>query len=74
MALVGDVLGLPVVGAESQTVRAEVSVRLSNSRILPGITLGTVYAAYVARLTRGGMLEVVRSDFVRTARASGLSP
>jgi oligopeptide transport system permease protein len=41
--------------------------------ILPGITLGSVYAAYVARLTRGGMLEVVRSDFVRTARAKGLS-
>jgi oligopeptide transport system permease protein len=41
--------------------------------ILPGITLGTVYAAYIARLTRGGLLEVVRSDFVRTARAKGLS-
>lgn len=41
--------------------------------ILPGITLGTVYAAYIARLTRGGMLEIVRSDFVRTARAKGLS-
>ncbi len=41
--------------------------------ILPGITLGTVYAAYIARLTRGGMLEVVRADFVRTARAKGLS-
>ncbi len=40
--------------------------------ILPGITLGTAYAAYIARLTRGGMLEVVRSDFVRTARAKGL--
>ncbi len=41
--------------------------------ILPALTLGTVYAAYIARLTRGGMLEVVRSDFVRTARAKGLS-
>ncbi|MEK6607148.1 MAG: ABC transporter permease subunit [Myxococcota bacterium] len=40
--------------------------------ILPGITLGTVYAAYLARLTRGGMLEVIRQDFVRTARAKGL--
>lgn len=39
---------------------------------LPAITLGTAYAAYVARLTRGGMLEVVRADFVRTARAKGL--
>lgn len=41
--------------------------------VLPAITLGTVYAAYIARLTRGGMLEVVRSDYVRTARAKGLS-
>jgi len=41
--------------------------------ILPGLTLGTVYAAGIARLTRGGMLEVVRSDFIRTARAKGLS-
>lgn len=40
--------------------------------VLPAITLGTAYAAYVARLTRGGMLEVVRADFVRTARAKGL--
>lgn len=41
--------------------------------ILPGITLGTVRAAYIARLTRAGMLEVVGSDFVRTAKAKGLS-
>jgi len=40
--------------------------------ILPGLTLGTVRAAYIARLTRAGMLEVVSSDFVRTARAKGL--
>jgi oligopeptide transport system permease protein len=41
--------------------------------ILPAITLGTVYAAYIARLTRGGMLEVIRADYIRTARAKGLS-
>jgi len=40
--------------------------------ILPGFTLGSVYAAYIARLTRGGMLEVIRQDYVRTARAKGL--
>jgi oligopeptide transport system permease protein len=40
--------------------------------VLPGITLGSAYAAYLARLTRGGMLEVVHADFVRTARAKGL--
>lgn len=40
--------------------------------LLPGLTLGTVYAAYLARLTRAGMLEVIRQDFVRTAHAKGL--
>jgi oligopeptide transport system permease protein len=40
--------------------------------VLPAITLGTAYAAYIARLTRGGMLEVVRAEYVRTARAKGL--
>jgi len=43
------------------------------SRILPVLTLATTYVAYVARLTRAGMLEVLRQDFVRTARAKGLS-
>jgi len=42
-------------------------------RILPGITLGFVYAAYIMRLTRGGMLEVLNQDFIRTARAKGAS-
>lgn len=40
-------------------------------RILPCLTLGFVYAAYVARLTRGGMLEVLSQDYIRTARAKG---
>ena len=41
--------------------------------ILPVITLAGVYTAYIARLTRAGMLEVMRSDYIRTARAKGLS-
>jgi oligopeptide transport system permease protein len=40
-------------------------------RVLPSLVLGLVYAAYVARLTRGGMLEVLSQDFIRTARAKG---
>lgn len=40
--------------------------------ILPAITLGSAYAAYVSRLTRAGMLEIVHEDFMRTARAKGL--
>ena len=42
-------------------------------RVLPSLTLGCVYAAYVARLTRGGMLEVLNQDYIRTARAKGAS-
>ena len=41
--------------------------------VLPTIALGSIYAASISRLTRGGMLEVIRQDFVRTARAKGLS-
>ena len=42
-------------------------------RVLPSITLGSVYAAYVARLARGGMLEVLSQDYIRPARAKGAS-
>jgi len=41
--------------------------------ILPSFTLSLPFAAYIARLTRMGMIEVLSSDFVRTARAKGLS-
>ena len=40
--------------------------------ILPVVTLAAIYTAYIARLTRAGMLEVMRSDYIRTARAKGL--
>ena len=40
-------------------------------RVLPCLTLGGVYAAYIARLTRGGMLEVLSQDYIRTARSKG---
>ena len=44
-----------------------------SDRVLPCLTLGCVYAAYIARLTRGGMLEVLSQDYIRTARAKGAS-
>jgi oligopeptide transport system permease protein len=40
-----------------------------DSYVLPVVTLAFAQTAYIARLTRGGMLEVLRSDFIRTARA-----
>jgi oligopeptide transport system permease protein len=45
----------------------------SRNLILPVITLAGIYMAYIARLTRAGMLEVLRSDYIRTARSKGLS-
>lgn len=42
--------------------------------ILPTLTLSLPFAAYIARLTRLGMIDVLGSDFVRTARAKGLAP
>jgi peptide/nickel transport system permease protein len=39
--------------------------------VLPAITLGTASAAIIARMTRSAMLEVLRQDYVRTARAKG---
>ncbi len=41
-------------------------------KILPAVTLGSAYAAYIARLSRAGMLEVMSQDYIRTARAKGL--
>jgi dipeptide transport system permease protein len=42
--------------------------------ILPTVVLGTVPLAIIARMTRSSMLEVLSEDYVRTARAKGLSP
>ena len=44
-----------------------------SDRILPALTLGIYYSAYIARLARGGMLEVLNQDYIRTARAKGAS-
>jgi ABC-type dipeptide/oligopeptide/nickel transport system permease component len=41
--------------------------------VLPAFCLGAPYAAYIARLTRTGMLEVLHQDYIRTARAKGLT-
>ena len=40
--------------------------------VLPAITLGTIPLAVIAKITRSGMLSVLRSDYMRTARAKGL--
>lgn len=45
----------------------------AGDRILPALSLGFFYAAYSARLTRTGLMEIRSQDYMRTARAKGLS-
>jgi len=40
--------------------------------IMPAVTLGMINAAYLARLSRGGMLDVLNQDYIRTAKAKGV--
>src|SRR5699024_11240537 len=46
-------------------------VQVLRHLILPGFALATIPMAIIARMTRSSMLEVMRSDFIRTARAKG---
>jgi oligopeptide transport system permease protein len=46
---------------------------LPADRVLPSLVLGFAYAAPISRLTRGGLLEVLHQDYIRTARAKGAS-
>ncbi|MCX2979648.1 ABC transporter permease [Halieaceae bacterium IMCC14734] len=46
---------------------------LPGDKVLPSLTLGAAYAAYIARLSRAGLLEVMSQDYIRTARAKGLA-
>jgi ABC-type dipeptide/oligopeptide/nickel transport system permease component len=41
--------------------------------VLPAVTLGAYFSAYIARLTRASLLQVVGEDYIRTARAKGLT-
>ncbi|MBI4625777.1 MAG: ABC transporter permease subunit [Verrucomicrobia bacterium] len=45
----------------------------ARDRVLPALVLGLAYAAPISRLTRGGLLEILHQDFIRTARAKGAS-
>lgn len=61
---------LPVSGMQSpgQTGTLDLIIHL----ILPGVTLATGATAIIARMTRSSMLEIIRQDYIRTARAKGL--
>lgn len=45
----------------------------ASDRVLPVLSLSLLYVAYIARLSRGGMLDVLQQDFIRTAQAKGIT-
>lgn len=55
------------------TLNGEVLVDAIRHMILPALTVGTIPLAIIARMTRSSLLEVLSQDYVRTARAKGLS-
>ena len=69
------VLGAALISVFSLWLRVLPVAGLSGpgSLVLPALTLGLPMAAVIARLTRAGLTEVVEEDYVRTARAKGLS-
>lgn len=60
---------LPIAGYESLSEGGIASLRYM---ILPALTLGAAQAAFLARMTRSMMLDVLHSDYIRTARAKGV--
>ena len=69
--LLGPLLVL-IFGIEFEWVPVSGWGDIPGDKILPSITLGAAYAAYIARLSRGGLLEIMNQDYIRTARAKGL--
>jgi peptide/nickel transport system permease protein len=65
---------LPISGGGGRTILWVIPGDLTNLKylILPAFTLGIIEVAYISYMQRASMLEVIRSDYVRTARAKGL--
>ncbi len=72
--ILGPITGLNITGniTEIDDLTAESSLQLKNI-ILPAITLGIRPLAVVTQLTRNSLMQVMKQDFIRTARAKGLS-
>ncbi len=70
---VDQVTGFMIIDAWLSGERGAVSSAFSHL-VLPSIVLGTIPMAVIARMTRSSMLEVLGEDYIRTARAKGLSP
>jgi peptide/nickel transport system permease protein len=65
---------LPLIGAGDNVLWViPASWTSFGSLILPAVTLGMIEVAYISYMQRASMLEVIRTDYIRTARAKGLS-
>ena len=74
---IDPVTGFMLIDAALADARGQESGALASALLhlaLPAVVLGTVPMATIARMTRSAMLEVLREDYMRTARAKGLGP
>ena len=65
---------LPITGIGSSTSQGGGAWKFIAPFILPAVALGTVQTAYFGRLLRSSMIDVLGQDYIRTARAKGLTP
>ena len=76
IAFASNVRWVPVAGMRDvrfEGNRFEEWLDIAHHLVLPALTLGLIYLAQYSRLSRASMLEVLQSDYVRTARAKGLA-
>ena len=76
IAFASNVRWFPVAGMRDVRLegnRLEEWLDVAHHLVLPALTLGLIYLAQYSRLSRASMLEVLQSDYVRTARAKGLA-
>jgi peptide/nickel transport system permease protein len=73
LLILGFSIALPVFPASGYAPILEDPLRALHHLVLPAVTLGVGLAAATMRMTRSAMLEVLRADYVRTARAKGLT-
>ena len=66
-------LGLKVLPVQGYTSIGEGVVPFVRSLVLPTLSLGMIYVALIARMTRASVIEVLNQDYIRTARAKGLT-
>ncbi len=70
--VMGFALELDLLPVQGFVSLGEDPLAFARHLVLPTVTLGLVYTALLARITRGTMLEILNEDFIRTARAKGL--